>query len=628
MEESQTQSVEFNVKLPKPSPRGAIAKGLIGLGALALAGVIAAVVIGCTAAPTPPPVDPILSVLPADTMLVASINTQADQLPNFKAVAEAWQGSKEAKQIEGVLDLAFMQTGFTWEADIQPWLGGRVTVGLVDLGNYTQPTASEGVRSPTFFVVVQTRDRAKSDAFLVNVRKELESKIKPGGYVTMTIHDGAYRDLPMVYLTSESKRGGDKPVVTDVAAYATVNDVIVVTTSADNLRKAIDAALDGKNLATSANYQTTMSALPGQNAFALYLDFNRYMQAIMDMTLGVSTQMGQAPGQLDGTPAPSIATQQAQLQKLKDTLQVIGGAGIAMTYEPTGIRFDAITQVDLSRLSEAQRKLYEASYQAASNKIYESIPALAMVVLNGNNPVGNLKPFFDPAQPDPLAGFPDMEGKSPRDTLVQLVKLVQTQVGVDLNADLIELFNGEFAFIVLPKVQTISDSPTTGFDLPFEVAVMLDSSDAARASATLDKLVQAIATQSKGAVAWQSLSGLPYSVVMLKGNKTPILTYGVVDGRLVIGSTSETLAAIQNAKQAPITGDAAFKTATGLLPASRTQTGYLNLQPLWTWIESQAKDTDASAVFNYLGHFKWISLGSSVPSDNLIREEVHIAVGK
>jgi hypothetical protein len=615
MEEPQTQSVEFNVNLPKPGPRGLIAKLLIGVGALAIVGVIALVVISRTATPT---VDPTVKVLPIDTMLVMSINTQSDQLPNFKAVADAWEGSKEANQIKSALELAVMQTGFNWADDIKPWLGERVTIGLVDLGNYTQPTASGGVRGPTFFVVVQTRDRAKSDAFLTNVRKELESKIKPGGYVTTTLRDDTYRGVPLVYLTSESNLSGDRPVINDVAAYATVNDVIVITTNTDNLKKAIDAALDGKNLSLNANYQTTMSALPGQNAFAMYVNFNQYVQLFMDLRLGLSQSKG-------GTPDPSVTKQQEQFQKLQDTLKAIGGMGLAMTYEPTGIRFDETVQMDLAKLPEAQRKLYEASYQAAANKIYESLPALTMVMLNGNNPAGYLKPFFDPNQPDPFANFPGMGSASFRDKIAQLEQLA----GVSLNADLIDLFNGEFAFVVLPKVQTVSDAPTSKTDLPFEVALMLDSSDAARASATLDKLVQAIAAQSKGSVAWQSLSGLPYSVVMLDGKDKPVLTYGVVDGRLVIGSSSDTLLTIQNAKQSPITGDATFKTATGVLPANRVQTGYLNLQPLWTWINSQAKgDANVGAVLNYLGHFKWVSLGNGVPSNNLIRSEVHIAVGK
>ena len=103
----------------------------------------------------------------------------------------------------------------------------------------------------------------------------------------------------------------------------------------------------------------------------------------------------------------------------------------------------------------------------------------------------------------------------------------------------------------------------------------------------------------------------------------------MVDGRLVIGSTSETLLAIQNAKQAAITSDATFKTATGLLPGNRVQTGYLNFQPLWAWIDSQANgDSNVGAVLNYLSHFKWLSLSSGAPSNNLIRSEVHLAVGK
>ncbi len=618
MEEPQTQSIEFNVDLPKPKPTSLIAKIILAIGGLVLVGAVAAVILSRTATPT---VDPTVKVMPADTMLLLSLNTQADQLPNFKAVGDAWQGSKEANQVNSALQLAFMQTGFNWEADIAPWLGERVTLGLVDLGG-TDAGASD-YRAPRFLIAVETRDRAKSDAFLASVRKELASKIEPSDYMTTTIHDDTYRGIPIVYLTSETNWSGDKPTVNDVVAYAPVNDLIVVTLNADYLKQAIDAALDGNNLAVSANYQTTMNALPGQNAFAMYMDFNQYMQAAMDMVVGVSSQLGSTPG---SALAADPAKQLEQLQKAKETLQAMGGMGLAMTYEPTGIRFDSTVQLDAAKLPEAQRKLYEASYQAAANKVYESIPALAMVMLNGNNPAGYLKPFFDPNQPDPFASLPSMAGESFRDKVAQLEKLA----GVDLNADLIDLLNGEFAFTMLPKVQTISDNPTAKPELPFEFAVMFDSSDAARVSATLDKLVQAIAAQSHGDVAWQSLSGLPYSVIMLDGKDTPVLTYGVVDGRLVIGSTSETLLAIQNAKQAPITGDETFKTATGVLPGTRTQTGYVNLQALWTWIEAQAKDSDpnVAAVLNYLGHFKWVSTGSGVPTDKLVRSEVHIGVGK
>ncbi|MFN8594985.1 MAG: DUF3352 domain-containing protein [Anaerolineae bacterium] len=621
MEEPVTQSVEFDVNLPKSRPVSVLAKLVFGIGVLALVGAIVAVVVSRTAAPV---VDPTVKVLPPDTMLLMSLNTRSDQLPNYNVVADAWKGSPEAKQIESALKLAIIQAGFNWEDDIQPWLGERITFGLLDLGNYTRLITTSEVHGPTYYAVVQTRDRAKSDAFLVNVRKEIESKLTPSDYVTTTLHDDTYRGVAIVSLTSESHWfGAEKSTTSDVVAYATVNDVIVVTTNADNLKKAIDASLDGNNLSLNAKYQTTMNSLPGQTAFAMYMDFNQYMQAVMTMTLGISQQFGN----LGDAATPNVSKQLEQLQKAQDTLNAMGGIGVAMTYEPTGLRFDTAAQIDLAKLPEAQRQMYEASYKAAANKVFESIPQVAMAVLSGNNPAGYLNPFFDPNQPDPFANLPGMGSETFRDKIAQLEKLA----GVNLKTDLIDLLNGEFAFIVSPKVQTVSDSPDSALkDMPFEFALLFDSSDAARASATLDKLVQAVAEQSKGDVKWQPLSGLPYSAVLLDNSSTPAFIYGVVDGRLVIGSTSDTLLRVQNAKPSPITNDATFKTAVGLLPGNRVQTGYLNLQPLWTMIKSEAKqgDTTTSAVLNYLGHFQWVSTGSGVPTDKLVKSEVHIGVGK
>src|SRR5512147_1884697 len=111
MEEPVTQSVEFEVNLPKSRPANVLAKIVFGVGVLALVGAIAAVVISRTAAPI---VDPTIKVLPPDTMLMMSLNTRSDQLPNYSAVADAWQGSKEANQIKSALQLAVVQAGFNW----------------------------------------------------------------------------------------------------------------------------------------------------------------------------------------------------------------------------------------------------------------------------------------------------------------------------------------------------------------------------------------------------------------------------------------------------------------------------------------------------------------------------------
>ena len=70
-----------------------------------------------------------------------------------------------------------------------------------------------------------------------------------------------------------------------------------------------------------------------------------------------------------------------------------------------------------------------------------------------------------------------------------------------------------------------------------------------------------------------------------------MLTYGVVDGRFVIGTDSNTLLGIDNAEQASLANDATFKQAAGLLPGNRLNTAYLNFQPLWNRIDAQVKGT-------------------------------------
>jgi hypothetical protein len=105
----------------------------------------------------------------------------------------------------------------------------------------------------------------------------------------------------------------------------------------------------------------------------------------------------------------------------------------------------------------------------------------------------------------------------------------------------------------------------------------------------------------------------------------------VVDGRLVIGTDSDTLLSIDNAEQAPLSNDALFKQATGLLPGNRVNTLFMNFQPLWDLADAQTKgDAAASvgAVLNYLGHFKWMSSGSEAPANGLQRGSLHIGIGK
>lgn len=632
MEEPQTQSVQFDVNLPKPGPRGVLGRVLIGVGVIAIVGVIAVFVLSRTAATA---ADPTLPVMPLNTIMYVSLTTQPDKQPNYSVIADAWSDSKEARQLNSVLQVGLAQLGLNWESDIQPWLGERLAFGLVDFGGATEAKANRG---PGFVLAVHTSDPAKAAEFLTTFRRQKAAEIKPSDFVTTTLGDETYRGIPMVYLTTEFSYSDKGP--TDQLAYAPVNDLIVLTNSREQLKQAIDAALDGTNLAKSEAFNQTMSALPAQTVMALYMDYPKFMTAYMQMVTGISSTFDEiysdvltVPG---ATPSPEILKmqeevrlrreeqqrrQQKQLEQMQGLMQAMGGMGMAMTYDSTGIRFDSVAQYDEARLPEQWRALYSASRQPASGKVFETLPANTLAAINAGNFGTMLKQLLDPASLEMMFGsLPGMD----KGEVEKALATFQTQTGLDLNADVLDLFNGEFAFTLMPLLQERSDTPAA-LSAPFEVALLFDSSDAARLSASFDKIFTAIGADDHAGIKVQPLSGLPYTAVLDEDGNV-MFVYGVVNGRLVFGSTSDTLLSIQSAREAPLANDATFKAATGELPANRLQTMYLSFPPLVQWIQSLSDGKCTGC--EYLSHFKWLASGSEAPVNGLQRGVARIAVGK
>ena len=620
MQEPQplNESSEFEVKPQLPRPRGrTIGLAAVGIGALVVVGVIAGALINRAAAPQD---DPLARVMPSNAIAYFSMTTHPDQQPNFNVIADAWKNSKEAEQIESGLSAALTASGFDWEKDILPWLGDRVAVGVVDLGGSDPPADSSGsslgsYRPPFFVAAVHTRDRAKSDAFLADFRAQRESNLSGSS----TIVDEVYRDVPIVYVTNDSEYSSDGE------AYATVNDVIVLTIGPDNLKKVIDAALDGTNLAASEDFQTTLGALPNPNVGAAYMDFAKYSEALATMQAGMYSSFDYLD---DSELAKQMREQQQkQLEQMRQMMQAFGGMGAAMTYEPGGIRFDAAMQIHFDRVPEAWRDLYNFDLPAPSNRIFDAIPSSAVVAMNASNPAAGWKALLN--NPSWLAlAFGGFYGG--KDVSGQIAQFEQT-VGIDLEADLLDLLNGELAFVVLPK----PDQPTLDTDgpysyprLPFEIAVLFDSSDPARASGSLDKLMNALVSLG-GHASLQPLDSLP-ATALLDEDGGVMLTYGVVDGRLVIGSNPDTLRAIDAADQSPLSADEAFKSAVSALPANRLSTGYARLESLWNWLGSSfagALEQECGPC-NYLRPIKWLSFSGETPdkASGIIRSTMHVAL--
>ncbi len=620
------ESVEFEVKSRAPRLRGkTIGLAVVSAAVLIAAGVIAAALIRTAAATD----DPLAQVMPANVIAYFSMTTRPDQQPNFDVVAEAWKGSKTAEQVEDGLSAALTFAGFDWEKDILPWLGDRAAVGIVDLvgnqplANSSEDSSSSGRhRTPFIVLAAQTRDREKSDAFLADYRAQRQNSLSGNG----AIFDEVYRDIPMVYVTNDSEY---LPPYGE--AYATVNDVVVLATSGrEDLKKILDAALDGTNLSGSENFKAATGALPSPNVGAAYVDYSRYFEAITAMMEGLYSDVPDfGDSEFAKTVEEQRRRQQELMSRMREMMQAFGGAGAAMTYEPSGIRFDVAMQFFPDRLPENLRGLYNFDLPAASNRIFESIPASAIAAMNMTSPAASWKALLD--HPDWLNLAFGGHAFADEDVAGKIAEFEQF-TGVDLGADLLDLLNGEFAFVVLPQLDQpapVAVDPYSYFPaLPFELAVMFDSSDAARASDSLNKLFEALIALSGDRGSVQPLDSLPASVLVDRDGGVA-LAYGVIDGRLVIGSNPDTLRAIDTADQAPLSADEMFKTVSAALPTNRLTSGYAQLEPVWKWLESAFGDSPGECdVCDYLRPIRWMSFAGETPdkASGLQRGTLHIGL--
>jgi hypothetical protein len=625
---------QFDVNLSQPRKQRVVLSIVM---ALIIIGVVIAAALAIANRSASPTANSTMKVMPANTLMFASLHTQPDKLPNFNVIAEAWKGSKEAKQIESGLELALMQTGFNWEDDIRPWLGERISLGLIDVGS-VQPAAAGALPSssslpqmqlPGIIVAAQTIDRVKSDAFLANLRKELE-KQADNPYATVTVQGDTYRGIPVVYLKSTSSGDARLPGPTVEPAYATVNDTIVFALSYDTLKKAIDASIDGTNLTQSTNFNNTMGALPAEHLAAYYIDIPAYVKATAQQAAAQKDLMNDflkdMPDSSKQMYEQMLKDQEVRQQAMVETAKAVGGMGVTMSYEPSGVRFDTALQIEPSRLPETQRQLYEANLKPISGKIPETAPASTFVLLNSKNLAGVLKPLFDPALPNPYNLFSGsnmaLSSLLARDDMTQPLKEFQQRLGLDLNADVIGLLDGEYAVTLMSKPKEQSDARPGSLNPPLEFALLFESSDVNRLAANVDKVLQAALAEAPGTTTLQK-TDRGYTALIERGD--PVLAYGVIDGRFVIGTSPDTLAAIDDAAQAPLTADATYKSATSVLPDARTNIGYLNFAPMWQMM-AEGMGTQPCIPCNYLKPFKWLSYADEAPSNGIQRGTVHIGI--
>jgi hypothetical protein len=308
----------------------------------------------------------------------------------------------------------------------------------------------------------------------------------------------------------------------------------------------------------------------------------------------------------------SMGMRLAQMQQQIEMMKTVGALAGSVSYEPEGIRIEAVSDFDLENNSLSYLDFTNFDLTPLSNRIYDSIPASASMAASMNAQGGYWYAMFTSAEylDAVTAGSPFLSGEE----ILEKIHGLEQQTGLTLKTDVFDLLNGELAFLLLNNgSQRGVDSTRYPFALnfPFDVALMADASDVNHLSSSVDTLVRTLVEAAPDALTLQPLDSLP-ATALLDRNNDILLTYGVVDGRLVIGSNPDTLRTIDAGDQNPLSADATFQTAMRVLPGDRQQAGYIALRPFWNWFASLSGNYDQPCpVCNYLQSFKWMSYSGS-----------------
>jgi len=375
----------------------------------------------------------------------AAIPQEAQVVMAFNTKSEPWNklaqfGTPASQKLIGEaitkspLNSLLVQSKTEYSRDVQPWLEGYVITALVP--NAAQPQAPAAT-----LVIAPTRDRAKSDAFLVKYRDALTqqgAKFTPKQYKDVT------------YYESPSRDPNNSVVTADIDG-----QYVAIATSSTLIRQAIDT-YKGSNpsLAKKAIfvkiYGSTTQTKIAEPLLQVYLDGQVALEFIGSQA---KLNLNEA----------AIAESRREL----DAMTLTGGT------QKEGLRFEINTYLK-----------NDNSNPLANNeaKVLNLLPQETFLLVSGVNLSQSWQSLVAQAKGN----------ASSAQLIEQIRKGVKDSTKLDLDQDILKWMNGEFAIAAIPNNQGVLANPGFGF------VAIAQASDQNAAKAALDKIDKAAQSPSGG----------------------------------------------------------------------------------------------------------------------------------
>lgn len=376
------------------------------------------------------------------------------RLPGFADEASIDQ------KIDEVAQNLLTDTGIDYRTDLKPWLGEQVSAAVWFTGG--TPAAQQAA------LIFDAKDAGAAQSALDRFME------RGGGTVT----EESYRELAV--------HAGP------TAAWAIVDEAVVLAATPDEVHAVIDTSISGGDLASRADFRAAMDALPADHLAAAFLD------------LGA---IGQAMG---ASEAPAGVTT----------------AAAALVAEADGLRLTGRAELEAADPDASAPAV--ASPGTDARPLAEWMPGetVAEVVVTG---LGGLLIEAQAA----AAGTP--EGQQLTDAIDSLRLAAAFGFGINLDTEILPLLDGEVAV----ALSAIEAGVPRG-------QLLLRPADAEAAMATLDQIGDGLEASGDGTRETQTVAGA--EITTLGVPQLGQLSYTSADGVVILGLAADDVAAAVEAR--------------------------------------------------------------------------------
>lgn len=458
----------------------------------------------------------------------AAIPQEAQVVMAFNTKSEPWNklaqfGTPASQKLIGdgitksPLNSLLVQSKTEYGRDVQPWLEGYIITALVP--NAAQPQAPAAT-----LVIAPTRDRGKSDAFLVKYREALTQQ---GARFTPK----QYKDV--TYYESPSRDPNNSVVTADIGG-----QYVAIATSSTLIQQTIDT-YKGSN--PSLAKKTIFAKIYGAASQTKIAD--PLLQVYLDGEVALEFIGSQAKLNLNEA---AIAQSRREL----DAMTLTGGT------QKEGLRFEINTYLKNDNSNPLVNN--EA-------KVLNLLPQETFLLVSGVNLYQSWQSLV--AQ---------TKGNASSAQLIdQIRKGVKDSTKLDLDRDILKWMNGEFAIAAIPNNQGILANPGFGF------VAIAQASDQEAAKSALDKIDKAAQSTSggllpKGVELKPKQIGDKSLITWAIGNTT-VATRGTLDNNFVFWSMGDLADTFVPKPANTLPESSPFKILTTGIPKANGGYFYLNM---------------------------------------------------